>query len=248
MARAIAAGVAVGAAIAACFSTPPRPGVPDDSAVAPGDVIRIDGARDGDGGVADSSEADAMTGCTSELFVQAGAGCGSAFTGSGSGSVTIGRAASQLHLAMTGTGAGSASCRLTSMSIQSVTFDIADVLATPEGDSTFVGFIAGNGSAWGVEILWVPSDGRIDIEPVCPGFATFPLPPWDPAQHFVRLTRNLGDNTTDITIASTPGGSDVSYECSGTTQFNSAAITAIQHRSGSGGTGSARIETIEYCP
>jgi hypothetical protein len=249
MARAIAAGVAVGAAIAACFSTPPRPGgVPDDGAVN-GDGIRIDAS--GDGGVADSSEADAMPGCTSELFTASGTGCGPNFVGSGFGPASIGRASSQLHLALTGTSAGSASCRLAPIALNRVTFDIADVIATSAGESTFVGFIAGNGSAYGVEISWIPTDSAIDVEPICPGVATFPLPQWDPAQHFVRLTRNTSSGMTDITITRTPDGgdvSDVSYQCSGTAQFNAAEITMIVYRGGTGATGSARIETLEHCP
>jgi hypothetical protein len=246
MARAIAAGVAVGAAIAACFTAPPRPGAPDDGAIN-GDGIRTDAA--GDGGVADSSEADAMPNCTSELFMTDGAGCGPNIVGSGFGSASIGRASSQLYLALTGTAAGSASCRLGPINLISVTFDIADVVAAPEGDSTFVGFIAGNGSAYGVKISWVPTGGAVGVEPVCPGFATVPVPPWNSTRHFVRLKR--GSATTDITISSTPGGTDVSdlsYQCSGSAQFTAAEITAIVYRSGSGGAGSARIETLEHCP
>ncbi len=234
----------MGAAIAACFSTPTRPtGVPDDSAVTG------DGRRTDTGAPHDSTEADAMPGCTLESFSTDGSGCGPWASTSGSG---ISRAESLLILSVSGSGAGSSSCRTAPKAIDKVTFDVQSAYAGSAGEVTFVGFFSSVGSSYGVQFKWEPSGPYIGMAPLCPGTSsTSPLAQWNQgSDRFFRIQRNIGSSTTEILVGSSPSTLTKRWQCSGLVQFNTAEITTSAYRpgSGSGVVDAAALESVEYCP
>jgi len=117
---------------------------------------------DATGNGVDAYEADAMPGCIVEHFAIPGTGCDSWAQTLVRGGGFVGRPSSLLYLVHGGSGStGSASCRAAPKALDSVTFDMKSVVATAAGDSTFVGFIASNGSAYGLELL-LRHDGPVD--------------------------------------------------------------------------------------
>jgi hypothetical protein len=245
MTRGTAAGIAIGAAIAACFSAPTRPGAPDDSAVSSDGIRMIDAPGTG----VDAYEPDAMPGCVLESFSAPGTDCGSWAQTTTTGVGTVGRASSLLYLGFNGSGTGSASCRAVPKALDRVTFDMKGVVASPAGDSTFVGFVASNGSAYGLEFRWEAQNSAIGMALHCPGVSALsPLPTWDPvANRYVRVARDSSINAQVQVGSNTSSFTTTLGMCPRTTQFNAAEITTVAYRPGSAAAGSAQLESLEYC-
>jgi hypothetical protein len=255
MARGIAAGAVVGAAVAACFSTPSRPnGAPDDGRL--GDGRKIDSP--GDGVLADSTGADARPGCTIENFSVNGPDCGTfwdeVILGSGGGNGTISRGSGQLYVSVSGSGSVTAGCRRIATQISELTFDVTSVLATASGETTFVGFYDGSGSAYGVQLSHEFNGSYIGMRGQCSNSTVAsPLPQWDSTNHkFVRVFKDIANAQAKVVAGPTPTNLNTTLAtCSGTTQFNTAEIAFIVTKSagsGSGTVGSAAIESLEFCP
>lgn len=253
MARAIAISTAIGAAVAACFTTPSRPpggGLRDDA----GNLVK-------DASKADDADPDSMFvnidapdgACNVEEFTGSGSGsCGSwgSFSSSGSGYVSQGNGV--LTLGMFGSGAGHVQCASPIGQIQRVVIDLASVAATDSGkESTFVGLSTTDQvKRWGLTLSNDGNTGSAGLTTECPDGVTSSPEVWDGNEmRFVQIEKWM---TSSVRISTSPD--NITYKevlVCGTAAEVYQGTSAVQLRLSKGATTTssqtASFERLEIC-
>lgn len=194
MARAIAASAVLGATIAACFSTPVRPGIDDSGVTNDGrrvDGLSMDALLNPDGNAAS---------CIVESFNGSGSGSCSAWASlqaSGGGASISG---GTLNLATYGSSSAFVNCTSPGSAWNRFTTEVTDVATLGSSQRTFVGIQSADGiSRWGLEFY--DDAGAVVYDILCDdGTATSPSRiGWDPLKHrYIQVERTM---PTEITIS-----------------------------------------------
>lgn len=253
MARAISGAVVLGAAVAACFSTPTRPGdgtddsgVNRDSSLIDGlpldSMLNIDGNPDN---------------CTTDSFVGSGSGsCGPVLTNyqASSGIVYLsGTSDGEMKLNMFGGSNSFVNCTSPPAGWSRVTIDVQGVATSATTNHTFVGLQSMDGQGhWGLDFSRA-GDGSPAFLPLCEG-STVPVSPavWNSLEHrYVKIERTLSNQMTVSTSDDNMGFNMVS-QCTSVADLSTlqAQLRVYTAAAGSNGTSTSDIATfgfVELC-
>jgi len=255
MTRAIAGAVVLAAAVAACFSTPTRPGTGDSGV-------------NGDGKLTDSLNVDAMinidgnpNNCTTDSFVGSGSGtCGNsgwAFLTTTNGMATLSNTASgELKVTIFGGTGSLASCTGSQSPWNRFTVDVQEVAASGTTNRTFVGIQSADGQArWGLDFADLA--GSPGFTARCDGAGTTSAATtWNSLTHRyvkIELERALPPKVTVSTSQDNIGFNEITH-CTPTAELatTQAQLRVYEQPAGSGSsmTSTSDIATfgfVELC-